>query len=300
MSKYFCGKCKLEINLKETSICCNGICKLWHHVSCTNLSRTDIQKFIKDLSKPNGERWVCDKCSQTELNCSLQSQLDIMQTINTSENALENLLEKQFNKFKSDLNLTLNKITDSIKSLEDKCNDLEKENKELKDEMLKLTMKCNAQSMPDTNSIISEITDQTARKNNIIIYGIVDENNKEKDKTNVCDLLGLLVPAVAPLTNFRLGKYNINSTRPRPIKVVLTNKKESSEIFKNIYKLKDDVKYSNVSISSDRSKLQRENLKKIIEDLDLRKQNGENDLTIKYFNGQPKIVTSKKTASKNP
>lgn len=60
---------------------------------------------------------------------------------------------------------------------------------------------------------------------------------------------------------------------------------------KNRRKLKDNN--IDIQISTDKTLLQRQYLKNIISQLNQRKENGENDLYIKYVNGNPVITKSK-------
>ena len=52
-----------------------------------------------------------------------------------------------------------------------------------------------------------------------------------------------------------------------------------------------------IGLTSDKTKCQRESLKKVINSLNTRKENGETDIALKYRNGVPKIIKTKKNTN---
>ncbi|KAG5875585.1 hypothetical protein JTB14_027209 [Gonioctena quinquepunctata] len=87
----------------------------------------------------------------------------------------------------------------------------------------------------------------------------------------------------------RLGKYDANRTIPRPIKVTLENEATVLACTRNTKNLKND-NFKNVFISFDKTPRQMQYYRDLRQELDEKKNNGENNLTIKYSNGDPKIV----------
>ncbi|XP_045541899.1 uncharacterized protein LOC123723365 [Papilio machaon] len=139
--------------------------------------------------------------------------------------------------------------------------------------------------------VIHEIEDRKNRSRNVIMYGLPEssstspEDRKEHDKLSVTKSLASL-PAQVPeiVSTFRLGKPSSNNSKPRPLKVVLTNKHGAITVLKNKNKLPKAI-----SVQSDMTPYQRDELKKLRDELADRIDKGEKDLTIKYINKVPRI-----------
>lgn len=140
-------------------------------------------------------------------------------------------------------------------------------------------------------SIIAEINEREFRSKNIIISGIPEpqSSNKEQrtniDKNEIINLLTSIDKDCSePKTIMRLGKYDVNKTRP--IKVFL----KTQEIAKSILRNQSNYKQSSVKIYSDQTPKQREYLQNLKDELNRRQANEKKTLTIRYVNGIPKIV----------
>lgn len=139
--------------------------------------------------------------------------------------------------------------------------------------------------------ILAEMEERSIRDKNIVIAGIpeslstISSERQEHDKGEISKIIsaifsGCLAPK--PLKIIRLGKIDAGKTRP--IKVCFDSATTAKEILKNRSKV-DAVK-----IYSDQSPYQQKFVKNLREELQKRTQSGENDLTIKYTRGVPKIV----------
>lgn len=84
----------------------------------------------------------------------------------------------------------------------------------------------------------------------------------------------------------RLGK---TTNKCRPIRATLPNQHDVYDVLKNKRKLSNLVDFKLISISTDRTILQRKHLKSVIDELNARKTAGEADLFIKYVNNLPVI-----------
>lgn len=95
--------------------------------------------------------------------------------------------------------------------------------------------------------------------------------------------------SVIPKKVIRVGR--MQTGKSRPIKVIFDSKSDIIDIFNNERKLLQcNAPLSSINISSDRTRYQREAMKKLREELIQRTSKGEIDLTIKFFNGGPKII----------
>lgn len=134
--------------------------------------------------------------------------------------------------------------------------------------------------------------DRIKRENNIIVYGIIENENSELSEVN--KVLQIVKPDKSITVNcdniVRLGKKKDNTSRPRPLRVTLKNKYEVYAILKYKFTLKSAPEFSNVTLKKDETLYQRELLQKCRTALKERNEQGEEDLTIKYINGLPTIV----------
>lgn len=89
---------------------------------------------------------------------------------------------------------------------------------------------------------------------------------------------------MCPVSVYRLGK---SSNESRSLGIVLPSPCEVFEILKVKQKLLNVTKLASVRISTDRTPLQVNYFKSVLSELKSRRDNGENDLTIKYLNNIP-------------
>jgi len=92
-----------------------------------------------------------------------------------------------------------------------------------------------------------------------------------------------------PLKVVRLGKHDQNKTRP--IKAAFSSAADVFDILKSKKKLLSSQPPSTIRISSDRTLFQRNFMKKLRDELESRKNNGEEYLIIKYVKGSPEIFS---------
>ncbi|CAH0553575.1 unnamed protein product [Brassicogethes aeneus] len=136
--------------------------------------------------------------------------------------------------------------------------------------------------------IITEIAERKKRENNLIIF-----NLPESETTDECKIKEIL----SNITNEdimikitrRLGKENSNSVRP--LKIELIKKEDVYTVLKNKHKLK--TQELKIQITTDKTPLQRQHFKSLLEKIEQHKQSGETDMYIKYVNGNPVISKGK-------
>lgn len=162
-------------------------------------------------------------------------------------------------------------------------------------------MKSKQNHCTSMEHILSELAERKKRSANVILFGIGEcsrqtgdaardkEVRVEHDKSQVHQALAEIREVESPVAVIRLGKPRQDST-PRPLKVIFPNKKAATNVLKNNKKLP-----SSVSAKNDLTPYQRDYLKSLREELNRRTENGEADLTIKYINNTPKIISTKKS-----
>jgi hypothetical protein len=148
------------------------------------------------------------------------------------------------------------------------------------------------------DKLIFEMIDRQSRLKNVLLFNLPealkDSTNACSDSTTIQNILDFLKLNTKPNSVTRLGKpSSTNITKPRPIKLCFSDQKDIFELFSRQNKLKSNSKWKDLSFSSDRTKQQQEYMSHLRQELLNRRSNGEQDLTIKYIKGTPKIINSK-------
>jgi len=153
----------------------------------------------------------------------------------------------------------LNTLEDNQKHMETRLQALEHTNHKIVNDMQ--ISKENAdvlkKEVSQTLSQLKESQDRSWRKNNIVLMGILE--NEESDNT-VCSLLNILLPKSNYLMSHeRFGKQN--ESHPRLIRVYLPNRIEKQKLLANCKLLHDNVEFKGISVKPDLTKTQQEERK---------------------------------------
>lgn len=171
--------------------------------------------------------------------------------------------------------------------------------KELND--LKNQLVSSAPSQLNTynfEDVIQEIDQRQSRKCNIIISGVVESSSSERviraedEKRCVGQILNHLCPNLVTdaITPIRLGKYDPQRTKPRLIKVKLSDESTVHNIIKKSKSLKDNALFKHITIFFDKTPKQIKHYNAVKLELQKRTDNGERNLKLKYIRGVPTIV----------
>lgn len=140
------------------------------------------------------------------------------------------------------------------------------------------------------HAIVTEFMERQSRLTNILLFNLPEEDDR-KDLENINNLFSDLKVNIINFTFSRLGKLkSATPDKPRPIIIKFTNQSDVSTILRVQKNLKSSTKWSNIRFSSDKTIKQREEMENLRKTLQLRRENGEKDIIIKYFEGIPKIV----------
>lgn len=134
-----------------------------------------------------------------------------------------------------------------------------------------------------------EVRSRLERESNIIIHGL-PRNQNTSDKDQVAEMLDTLVPE--DVTYQILEVARIGSSDPPLIKVKMGNRLQRNLILKNKARLSKTA-YSNVRVMSDLTPAQSAKIRSLRAEIKRRNQNGEDNLFIKFIEGEPTI--SRKT-----
>jgi hypothetical protein len=167
--------------------------------------------------------------------------------------------------------------------------------KSLQDEIIQLKQEKNSD---EAEKIIGEITDRQQRERNLIMFNVPEQqtgnlaNRRAADLRMITEIISNIAPDIPTdsINAYRLGKRG-NLDKPVPLKIVLRSRDHVFEVLKNKRKVRDA--YPNISITTDKTAMQREQLKKTLGSLRERTQQGEEGLYVKYINGNPVILKSK-------
>ena len=182
-----CVKCKNMITPTVQSIKC-AICAAYYHIRCVDITKNQLDLI---RSTP-GFFWKCPKCSKSTSASVSNNKCDCCDII-------------------PHLKEVIDKLSATVESLKNQLSQKTPSDIGLED-------------------IIREVNERQLRKSNLIFYGFDElpqhtpaSERKIKDRTLVTDFLAFLEitgdDTVTDLDCFRLGKYDVNRSRPRPIKV---------------------------------------------------------------------------------
>lgn len=142
--------------------------------------------------------------------------------------------------------------------------------------------------------IIEEIEMRNTRASNLMIYNVEESNAAETadrieiDKVKVKEIFELLQVKVCDDDIKRVSRVGFKrvGNKKRPIKIIFHHSDKVKQALRAAYKLKS----TQYGISPDRTRIQMEHFKKLNDELKIRKENGESDLEMKFYNGIPRLV----------
>ncbi|KAK5646506.1 hypothetical protein RI129_004970 [Pyrocoelia pectoralis] len=172
-------------------------------------------------------------------------------------------------------------------------NDLRRLILELKTEVERLKLASENQRINSTanaDEIITEVAERPRRSRNVIMYNLDDDDN-DQDLVKAKDVIKKISNvSTDDIKVFRLGKVR-NATKPRPLKIIFMNSDDAINVLRNNPKLKKINQ--KLVVRSDLTKIQMDHINNLRRDLQERISRGENDITIKYVRGVPRIVKVK-------
>lgn len=157
----------------------------------------------------------------------------------------------------------------------------------------------NSQHTNNAENVFKEMHERTTRAKNIIIHKVPESSAGDvnirinHDKSAVTEILNSIEIDAGEFKSVRLGKPGGGA---RPLRVSFVSSDMARNCLRNRRKLVETS--SNCRISADMTWSQRNHIKQLHQELDRRKQQGENDLVIRYSQGIPSI-TKEKRNSKN-
>lgn len=322
MGRPNCGICSEPLLREQLSVSCH-ICKNLFHTSCTTNSLTQ-GSVEADRQSP----WTCTTCktpsSAKESNDNLSLILNELKSIKSHQiksdevlgnisSTISELNEKVSQHGKHLLSLgqsinSLNKqftaVKNEVKAHGKRFDDLESRitatEKTLSETAVQSSSSVISPMLPSINDLVMEMQQRTICASNIIIRGVPESikphlpDKISDDKQLIANILKKLNPSV-PITSivntFRIGKKIENKSRL--LKVVLSSCDVVDTVVKSYNHLRatSPDQLPEISISRDRTFLDRQSIREVYLELRTR-QASEPNITVRYFNGFPKIVPS--------
>lgn len=289
-----CKVCVKKVLDSEDGIQCDSSCHNWFHIKCVGVTKSEYTQYSNNTNK----KWHCSR-----MDCSAAS--------SNSNDVLLRKMDELLGKIsllatKDELkNLTtgVESIQAELSSLNAKINEFEPRLESLETDVaqLKIDKKNQQNQLPDTESTIEEINERKRRSCNVIVHGLVESKSSSTDAAKQHDktLVGLILNKAGQgdlLTSarfFRIGTKD--QSKPRPIKVCLPSENSAISVFQSLGNCTDlGEELEGMSLSRDRTLMERRHLACLRETLKARTEAGEPDLTIKYSNGTPKILKKPK------
>ncbi|KAE9542413.1 hypothetical protein AGLY_003274 [Aphis glycines] len=199
-------------------------------------------------------------------------------------------------------NSKLAELLSSIDFLKSQIVEIRSENTTLHNEIATLNnriqvLESSADGLSNMPKLIQELANREMCAHNIIVHGLQESPSNDHTARIASDIklldnsiqpCNLTLPKVLKL--FRLGHKR--SGKPRPLKVVLSSKEMAHSFVSafNSYKRTQLVPANSISISHDRTLLERQEIRRVYSEHENRKKNGEHNIFIRYRSGIPLIV----------
>jgi regulator of replication initiation timing len=180
-------------------------------------------------------------------------------------------------------------LKSSLDSLVISFNNLKTENDLLKTELKDLRDKVKLIDSVDSKKMnfVNEVNDRLSRSRNVLFFNISKDPEKTDDLV-INDLISTMKLKVPYIGLQRLGNSTSNNTI-RPLRITLNDTADVIALLKSKSKLRTLDKYKRIWINADLTRCQREHMKSLRQDLQLKRDAGENNWIIKYVNGMPSL-----------
>lgn len=136
-------------------------------------------------------------------------------------------------------------LTSKVNYLTSKLNTLSSDNESLKLRVSAIEdhNKANISNLSSSNNLIAEMLDIQSHQKNILLFNLseptsLSNDSNEEDLTAITKILEFLGLQIKPISIFRLGSRSSTASKPRPIKLSLSDQKEVFSIFAAQNKLK--------------------------------------------------------------
>lgn len=215
---------------------------------------------------------------------------DVQLTQNKLISTVDSLREAKSNQDKKFLD-----IEDQLDTMSKKLAHFSNEYKTLDNKFIQLESKVSEleafqynMTQSITDDIHAEIISRHSRRCNLIFFNVPEirsENNS--DIETILRIIQQMNSQLIPINATRLGNF---SDKCRPIRVTFPNPQDTYDLLKMKFKLRQTEHFKQVNVSTDRTPIQRKQLKATLGKLAALRSAGEEDLYIRYVNNVPVIT----------
>lgn len=282
---FLCPSKNTSLNINKAVQCTK--CKAYFHASCANRSGYDSNGVMAACC---GNRILSSTNHDQGISNAINRSSDLQETRNDDSDSNLDPADGA-DSLDGDLKILWLSICKRFNSLDNK---IENNNQNIDKKIEELTSRIECMeksSVTKTEDLLQEIKLRKMKEKNFVIYNIQDSRNPiAKDLQMVTALFENCDEnppfALNEIKLQRIGK-KFQQGKNRPIRVILP----SPECVHWVFSKKKTLGDGNINISSDQTKQQIDYYQTIKNDLQNRLAAGETNLTIKYLNGLPTIVS---------
>lgn len=123
-------------------------------------------------------------------------------------------------------------------------------------------------SVEATKTSFEASTDRLNRRNNIVVYNMLEKETKSADKEEILKMLKEIAGRDFndEIEFLRLGRKNDESKRARPVLIKFNSLGLKNLVFENTFRLKKSESFSKVILNNDLSKEDREKCSKLLQE----------------------------------
>lgn len=273
-----CDRCNVKFTKKDKSVCC-AACGFCFHSACVNIDEALSDTLRLGVS---GLHWFCDNCRKGVLRI-LRESSKFDDRVNKTELEMKVLKEEVENqtaaltslqKSMADLQCTLQTHFEEDRPSKTLWTDIVNRQVEQKIGTVQIEVQEMHKAILTKNEQLAEEKDKEGRKNNIIVHKMpeskaTDHNCQKKEDMDF--LLALLKEALKVEYETgdvkRISRLGRSSDTNRPLLVEFSTSTVKNTVMESLGKLRGaEDKYKGLSIVHDRTKKEREELKKLVQE----------------------------------
>ena len=283
----------------------NKVDTMWFcSTRCTQVAKNKLKnkKSNRHSTSDIENRELENKITESIAKQNRQMNIDLQKEISTQIKTLEDTIFRQLDKYKTEVEELNNKTnqawSDVVKRNEKQTDSSVNTNINNGESLTKIMQDALVQSQKD-----QEMKEE--REKSIIIYNldesdITNRDERVQNETNYIDdlcRLGIRVGDFKIDKIRRLGRFDKDAARPRPMKVTLENREQQQKIINNLSNLRQaEDKFKKLSIATDMTQQERQLVReKHLEAKRLSQENENSRFVVKgYPNNNLRIVEIKK------
>ena len=280
-----CMYCKVAILKKDKSLKC-ALCHTSFHTSCHDIDDLTYEAVLKDRKRETPLiKIYCSKQCNIAVDKYLTGVMSLEKEVKKIDETVKKIDEKvvalEEGKFTSQMIETVKAITEThcaevILPQVSTATGAWSPISESKVEGLKSIISSQEKEQ------LAEMEDRISRKCNILVFRMEEKENKsidnrmKEEKKKINKLLRASKTDHKPTEIRRLGKYNSNNPKPRPLKVSFESEKARDEVLKSFHRARKDntdkeAIINKVNLQKDMTKKEREEDDELFAELKLKR-----------------------------